>query len=479
MRLSSHSFRPWWILALWLALAPFWIQKESLWIDEAVSAIVTLSPSLGGVWSEISRIHATEMHLPAYHYYLWLVARGWGHHEAILRAANLPWMLLGFVSLILAIRTRSASKADCWMALFLVTNPFLFYYANEVRPYAMQFGLASLAFAGMIRVLPDPRPSFWAWTMAGGATLLAWTTIYGLAWWLVLLLFWLGNARRPKKEVQEHAITVFLVAGGLSALLFHAWILFKGAKASPVGETGLTSLSYAFCEWSGGAGFLPGRSQLRSGTLPQANELGLAGLTAGLTLLLLTVGYVQSRNLPGGRLFPSAWVFPSFGVLASGFLRKFRLVGRHFTPVAPSFFWFLSLGPQSRPRWHWTRLSAIFLLGLWVFSNYRLATGTSYRKDDYRGVARYILEHRAPAEVVWWAADSAAARFYGVQPVLPLMSSSEDSLQTMPRPTWVVLSKPDIYDGNSSIRKFLHAQAAEKMASYQAFEIYRCSPKSF
>ena len=478
MRLRSDLL-PWFLISLWLFSAFFWIERESLWIDEAGSAVKTLPESPLGVWGELWAEKNSNLHLPAYHYYLWGFARLFGRSEYALRLSNLPWMLIGFVLLVLGAAPKERPSQARWLTLFLITSPFLFYYTNEVRPYAMQFGLATLAFAGMIRVLPDPRPSFWAWTMAGGATLLAWTTIYGLAWWLVILLFWLGNARRPKKEVQEHAITVFLVAGGLSALLFHAWILFKGANASPVGETGLTSLSYAFCEWSGGAGFLPGRSQLRSGTLPQAKELGLAGLTAGLTLLLLTVGYFQSRNLPGGRLFPSAWVFPSFGVLASGFLRKFRLVGRHFTPVAPSFFWFLSLGPQSRPRWHWTRLSAIFLLGLWVFSNYRLATGTSYRKDDYRGVARYILEHRAPAEVVWWAADSAAARFYGVQPVLPLMSSSEDSLQTMPRPTWVVLSKPDIYDGNSSIRKFLHAQAAEKMASYQAFEIYRCSPKSF
>ena len=467
------------MISLWLFSAPFWIKKESLWIDEAGSAVKTLSESPLGVWEELWAEKNSNLHLPAYHYYLWGFARLFGRSEYALRLSNLPWMLTGFVLLVLGSAPRKRPAQARWLTLFLITSPFLFYYTNEVRPYAMQFGLAVSAFVGMIRVMSDPRPSFWAWFMASGAVLLAWTTIYGLAWWLVILPFWLGKTPSQKKVEQQNAVTVFLLAGGLSALLFHAWILSAGAKASPVGETGLTSLGYAFCEWTGGAGFLPGRSQLRSGIMPQAKELGLAGLCAGLTFLLLVVGLVQSRNMRGGGLFPSAWVFPSFGILASGILRKFRLVGRHFTPVAPSFFWFLSLGPQSRPRWHWTRVSAISLLGLWVFSDYRLATEASFRKDDYRAAAHYILVNRDGTEVVWWAADSAAARFYGVQPVLPLMSLSEASLKTMPQPTWVVLSKPDIYDGNSSIRKFLHAQAAEKVASYQALEIFRCRSKSF
>jgi hypothetical protein len=78
MGFLGYSARPWLVLGLWLALSPFWIQRESLWIDEAVSAVVTLAPSIGGVWQEIARINATEMHLPAYHYYLWGVAQLFG-----------------------------------------------------------------------------------------------------------------------------------------------------------------------------------------------------------------------------------------------------------------------------------------------------------------------------------------------------------------------------------------------------------------
>jgi len=473
MRLSSHSFRPWWILALWLALAPFWIQKESLWIDEAVSAIVTLSPSLGGVWSEISRIHATEMHLPAYHYYLWLVARGWGHHEAILRAANLPWMLLGFVSLILAIRTRSASKADCWMALFLVTNPFLFYYANEVRPYAMQFGLASLAFAGITRIWsgPDHAGNLWSWMMAWGTVLLAWTTIYGLAWWVLNLFVWM-RASNPKSRTRT-AVTTFLVTGGLAAILFHGWVILMGAKASAVGATNLKSLAYAVCEWTGSSGFLPGRSLLRAGTTPGMQACLEALVVLGLTVSLWLAGLRNSLAIPGQSWWPFAWSLPGWGILASGIWRSFRVVGRHFTPIAPSFFWFLSLGPRDAPPRHWTRWVGATLLVLWIWSDVRLATLPEHRKDDYRAAAHYVQNNRRPGETTWWAADDAAARFYGIQPFTPVPNLTRESLASLPPPDWVVLSKPDIYDGQGALRDFLDRKRATPVATYQAFVIYR------
>jgi len=473
MRFSGGAFRPWWILALWLALAPFWIQTDSLWIDEAVSAVVTLSPSFGGVWSEISRIHATEMHLPAYHYYLWGVSRGLGNHETILRAANLPWMLLGFVSLILAIKPRGSSKADFWMALFLVTNPFLFYYANEVRPYAMQFGLACLAYAGITKVLAgqDLATNFWCWMMALGTVLLAWTTIYGLAWWM--LNFAVFICTRTRKIQFQTAITAFLVVGGLAALLFHGWVIFLGAKASAVGATSFKSLAYAACEWTGSSGFLPGRSLLRTGTTPELKACLGALVVLALTISLLWAGLRNSLANPGQSWWPLAWSLPAWGILASGLSRNFRVVGRHFTPIAPSFFWFLSLGPKDAPSRHWTCWCGATLLLLWIWSDVRLATLPEHRKDDYRAAARFVAGSRRNGDTVWWAADDAAARFYGVQPFTPVPNLTRESLASLPPPDWVVLSKPDIYDGQGTLRDFLDRKRATPVATFQAFVIYR------
>ena len=137
MRFASF-IAPWLILATWLALSPFWIQKESLWIDEAGSAIKAMASSPQGVWGELCLEKNSNMHLPAYHFYLWGAAQLLGNSEYALRAANLPWMLLGYGALILGLIAFVRPGQAIWLALFLTTNPFLFYYTNEVRPYAMQ-----------------------------------------------------------------------------------------------------------------------------------------------------------------------------------------------------------------------------------------------------------------------------------------------------------------------------------------------------
>jgi len=64
---------------MWLISSPFWIQKESLWIDEAGSAVKCLAHGPQGVWEELLSEKNSNLHLPAYHYYLW----GFSHVLAI------------------------------------------------------------------------------------------------------------------------------------------------------------------------------------------------------------------------------------------------------------------------------------------------------------------------------------------------------------------------------------------------------------
>jgi hypothetical protein len=69
MRFASF-IAPWLILATWLALSPFWIQKESLWFEEAGSAIRAMVGSPQGVWDELCLGKNSNMHLPSYHFFL-------------------------------------------------------------------------------------------------------------------------------------------------------------------------------------------------------------------------------------------------------------------------------------------------------------------------------------------------------------------------------------------------------------------------
>lgn len=469
-----EKFGPWLILAAWLGLTPIWIQGESLWIDEAGSAVKALADSPGEVWKELWQERNSNLHLPAYHYYLWGAAHLWGHGECALRFANVPWLLLGFVLLLVsAASPRQEGLQLSWLALFLTTSPFLMYYANEVRPYAMQFGLACMSFAGMWGILQNPQRPAWGWVMVVGTIGLAWTTVYGLAWWLINLWLWVRSSRRGLAGTRTTAKSFLLVTGGLAAWAYHGWVVSLGASASQLSPTSWGSLGYGVCEWAGAAGFLPGRSSLRAGATPTLAEYGLAFLTVGLALALLGTGVNTFRKKTGTWAFPVLWALPSLGILASGILRGFRLLGRHFFPVAPAFFMFLSAGFGPRSTSLWIRLSGFALVALWLAGSFRLAKDPSHRRDDYRGAAGFISQQAKATDVVWWAADGAAARYYGLRGVFVVMSPDSGGLAALPPPDWVVLSKPDIFDGKDTIRTFLRDRIWVPTARFQSFEIYR------
>ena len=465
---------PWLLVLVWFFISPWWIQRESLWIDEAGSAVKTLASTPSGVWQELWAEKNSNLHLPIYHYYLWASSKILGHSEAALRWGNVPWILIGFTFMLLgAGRAEIGPAQTTWLALFLVTNPFIFYYTNEVRPYAMQFGLAAAAFTGMMRILAGDRHSGWAWSMAWGTVLLAWTTIYGLAYWLINLFWWFCRPRPKEQGVDRPRFPAFLFWGGASALGFHAWVVIQGASASPVGKTGWASLAYAVCEWTGATGFLPGRADLRSGLLPAWPGFLLPAFTVFLCLTLFFLGWRHAPKSAAGALLPAAWFLPGLGIVISGVWKKFRVLGRHFTPVSPAFFWFLSFCPASPPQQLWTRCAGITLLALWVWSDVRLATLPEHRKDDYRAAAHFIRQNRLAGETVWWAADDAGARFYGLTDYKQMANAGNADLSAASRPDWIVLSKTDVYDGRGALREYIGENGGQRAAGFQSFLIYR------
>jgi len=470
----SSKVAPWLVILLWLGLSPLWIEKGSLWIDEAGSAVRIFDESPLDVWTQLRHEGGSNLHLPFYHFYLWGSSKVFGQDEVGLRLANLPWMLLGFVLLVFhSPGSPGDSSRAVWLALFLTTSPFLMSYSNEVRPYAMQFGLAAMAFVGMARMLTDSKSIFWAWLMATGTFSLAWTTVYGLAWWLINLGFLLANRRQPECDRRLKIIFAFLAGGGVSALIFHAWAVSQGASASAVGQTGWKSLGYAVCEWTGAAGFLPGRSALRMGDWPGWEGFVFPGLTAALCLLLLIQGSVSASKGSPIKIFPAIWMAPAVGIAVSGILRNFRIVGRHFMPVSPSFFWLLSFGPGPKARFPLLRGAALVLIALWVWSDVRLATRPEHRKDDYRGAVNYLFENIQAGQVLWWAADQAAARFYNLQNYTYVGNVDRETLSLLPKPDWIAVSKPDIYDPSGALADFIAQFGATQATVFPSFVIYR------
>ena len=189
-------------------------------------------------------------------------------------------------------------------------------------------------------------------------------------------------------------------------------------------------------------------------------------------MALLISGAIQARFLATPLLYPVAWTIPSLGIIASGLLKSFRLVGRHFTPSGPSFFWFLSLGPKISKKFHWTHGAALALLVLWTASDYRLATEPSHRKDDYRGAVQWLATHAQKGETIWWAADDAAARFYGLKNLDFVANLDSAALALRAQPGLIAISKLDVYDAHGAIQQWLKINSFQQVASFQSFTIW-------
>ena len=131
--------------------------NQSLWLDEAVQAI-----TVKGSIFEISTELRGDFHPPLYHLFLWGWVHLFGNSEIVLR---MPSVIFGvatvFVVYLLA-KDIFPKKNFSFLifhfsfpeivGLFLATAPFLIYYSQEARMYAMGTFLAALSMYWFIKI---------------------------------------------------------------------------------------------------------------------------------------------------------------------------------------------------------------------------------------------------------------------------------------------------------------------------------------
>lgn len=198
-----------WLTILLAAVLRFFrIGYQSLWADEGNSVAMA-----GRSLAEISAAAAADIHPPLYYWLLNLWVRVFGDSEAALRALSAIWGIL-LVWLVYQIAVRLFDRRTALIAtLFAAINPFLIYYSQEARMYAMLAALAALLYYGLVRFIlhesivlaadgTSKSISFSglatgivvAASIAGLYTHYTFVAIVGLA--TLLYLFWVANSRR-------------------------------------------------------------------------------------------------------------------------------------------------------------------------------------------------------------------------------------------------------------------------------------------
>lgn len=473
------------------------INNQSFWIDECDTAYRSAFPTLAGWWQHMRATADATLQVPLYLFFSWGWEKVSGLNEWALRAGNVPWFLLGFIMMVRAMAL--APRLQRSMALVVLSCPFAWYYLNEARPYALQIGTSLVVFASLFRLAlnqDEPaRERLWVAGLCVGSLLLAASGILPMLW----LGAYLGAAvlSAPKGRLRELARSYWpwWVSTGLLLFtvgLFYLWTFSIGARNAMLGAADLRNVLFIAFELLGFSGLGPGRNDIRAGQwavfLPWLPWLAIYG---GVVLVVLAAGS-RSIAASASRRTRLCWAL-AFAVvlgfiLAVAVVVRWRVLGRHCTPLLPLVLFVLGSGIAALlKRRDWVgRLTVAAFLGLSLVSCLSLRFCERHAKDDYRGAAAMARAALAQGKIVWWNADFLAPSIYH----LPLGEKPEDTGKAicvvnpgkgfdrdLPKPDLVLTSKPDLYDRNGALADYLNRAGFRPTPSVPAFTAWQAAGK--
>jgi hypothetical protein len=437
--------------------------------------------------------------MPGYLLYLWAWARIFGIGEWALRLANVPWALLFTASLAWGAE-RLLNIRRAWLIICL--SPFLWFYMNEARPYAMVMGVSMITTIAVVAYATNPlrfpHAPWW-----GIVSLLVLWSIHMLTIVLapsLLLFIYVMQTVSLKQFARKWFLPVVVTAPGFAGLAaYYLYTLFIGVKGMIV-RPGLANLVFAIYEFLGFGGLGPPRNVLREAPglhtfFPYLPTLAVGAVALVVVLLAILL---RKRNPTERRVVFGLFISFAAGLLltlALSYAAHFRVLGRHMATFFPLFALLLLKGLLAgrTPRYSKTAACALALLGIaWSISDFRQRLLPSYEKDDYRDAAALARSALLRGEPVLWLAYTETARYYGLR--ITEVQRPEDVGQPDAaaaiygacsrtwfeqsfherKPVLVVISdKPDLFDHDGNCQKVLNSLSMAHVASFPAFDAWQ------
>ncbi len=266
MNLSLHT--------LWAAVAAtivglIAVTSQSLWIDEANSAVKAITPGLSAFVDAMHAERGSDLQMPLVMVMLWGWEKAFGLSEFALRAMNIPLFAIALVFAARCWGTSSSQRA--FFVVFACSSAFIWAYLDQARPHILQFlgaTACTIALATVPGNSPLPRMAD-SILLASGVLILCGSRLLGavFSFWFsaAFLVLWLlreplgSILRRPDTRL---AITVCLPAL-LALAVCYLWTWSLDAVASAVGSTHLNSLAFDAYELMGASGVGHGCGELR------------------------------------------------------------------------------------------------------------------------------------------------------------------------------------------------------------------------
>jgi len=483
------------------------ISSQSLWIDEANSAVKASAATWGDFITLMFGDRNSDLQMPLYMAMLWAWEKAFGHSEFALRAMNFPLFVTAIAVAVSGLRVNR--RIALFYTLIACTSAFVWAYLDEARPYILQFLAATLVMVPLVNTsdrLAAAEPTTNVRMFALGIILLCGSSLIGVVFAAVFVALYAAMAlsREPWHCLMKRPDIRQSLLWGTPLLLslgaYYFWTLLIGAKASGVGQTNAFSVAFSIYEILGFAGLGPGRSELREEPVASLiAHLPSIGFHAA-ALVLVAVTFVTVRSTKGGTLkkwwggIAAAVLLASLLVITAGVLVEFRVVGRHLTPAVPFGFLLgaLVLSSLCTRGSLWPRLVVAVFLATSLLSAIQFRFEARHGKDDYRGAAQVALETLRRGGTVWWAADQAAAAYYGLVDLsadrtptksetpewnfLPVFRQTREQLAVFPSPDLICLSKKDVYDPHEAVMDYAAESELNETRTLRAFSIFSREP---
>jgi mannosyltransferase len=200
-----------WILAGLTAVAAIVrfsaLGHQSYDVDEAVTALRVIHPSLAATMHAVFRGERTP---PLYYLLAWLWSRPFGTDEVGLRSLS---ALLGTVTVpaaYLAARELASRRAGLIAAALVAVNPYLIWYSQEARAYALYVLVSACALYFFARALRDGAPrSLALWALCSALSVCSY---YFAVFLIIPEGLWLLYSVRPRRPVIA-AVAATAIAG--------------------------------------------------------------------------------------------------------------------------------------------------------------------------------------------------------------------------------------------------------------------------
>ncbi len=376
---------------------------KSMWGDEWFSMDLAQKPL-----QEVFLGAINDVHPPLYFLLLHGALRVLGEAEWVFRLVSfLP--SLGLLAVIYFLAKEMLDIKAGRIALFLTAvSPYWLQASNEIRSYSLFAFATCLGTYFLVRAVKEPSTQKWGWAYLATAVLSVYIEHYAWFWLMATTVYvthLFFKEKLPISVARFHRAALFLSAPSLILVVYQAiyregvfnferlkeylpfWVLAK--KAAGICWHFTCGYSYSMITVETVQAHLKSSSFFWFSFLTTLLALGAAFF--GLTRLFRT-------RRSEFALFVTALVFP---IAFLSLVYPIRLDARYLSFAAPFYFLLLAAGVSNLGRFPRVLfLTGFAIVNLWGSIQAIALPTDPIHKEDYLGMAAYVLEHSTSEDAV-------------------------------------------------------------------------------